>query len=96
MANEDFTSNKTSKKVRTRRKSRINPKVIANIIPLSTERRREDAQHQWSEALKAYIGTLNHNDFNIAQHVMKFITQKQIRIDTSRSCEVIPFQAMKK
>ena len=104
MANEDFTSNKATKKARkvatpkarTHRKSRINPKVIANIIHLSIERRKESARNQWSDALKIYLATLNDNDFNIAQHVVRFIAQKPCAIDTSYLCEVIPFPAIKK
>jgi hypothetical protein len=74
-----------------RRKSRINPKVVAHIVPLSAKRRKKAALDQWSKALKIYLGTLNRNDFNIAQHVIKFIAQKPFSVDTSRSCVVIRF-----
>ena len=82
-----------SKVTSPRRKTvKVIPNVVAHIVPMSFERRREDAYANWSEALKIYIGTLNQNDFNIAQHVIRFVSQKPLKaVDTSHSCKVIPF-----
>lgn len=105
MADEDFTSNKATKKARkvtptpkarTRHKSRINPKVVANIVHLSYERRKQAAREKWHLALKVYLSSLDKHEFDIAENVVTFITQRPFLVDKSYSCEVIPFQAIKK
>lgn len=98
MAEKDFTLvvDHATPKARRRKTVKVIPNVVANITPLSYERRREDAQAKWSEAFKLHLGTLNHNDFNIAQHVINLVSQKPLKIDTSYSCEVIPFPVQNK
>jgi hypothetical protein len=85
------TSKPRTRRTRKTKTIKVVPEVLANIVHLSTERRKEAAQAKWSEALKIYLGTLNHNDFNIAEHVIKFVCQKPLAIDISHLCEVIPF-----
>lgn len=83
---------KVTVKPRARRKSPcINPKVMANIVHLSDERKKEHAREKWDIALKAYIFSLDGHEFDIAKHVLMFIKQKPRIIDSSYSCEVIPF-----
>lgn len=83
-------------KPRARRKqTRINPKVIANIIHLSDERKKEHAREKWNDALRAYISSLKDEEFDIAKHVLMFVCQRPSIIDSSYSCEVIPFPLLK-
>ncbi len=105
MAIEDFTSNRTTQKVckaakatrkaQSRNKSRINPKVVANIIHLSEERKKENARLKWGNALKVYLATLDGNKFSIAEHVMMFISQRPRLSDPTYSCEIITFPSVK-
>jgi hypothetical protein len=83
---------KVTVKPRARRKSScINPKVIANIVHLSDERKKENAREKWGVALNEYLRSLGHHEFDIAKHVIMFISQKPSLIDSSYSCKVIPF-----
>ena len=83
---------KVTVKPRARRKSPcINPKVIANIIHLSDERKKENAREKWGVALNEYLRSLGGHEFDIAKHVIMFISQKPSLIDSSYSCKVIPF-----
>lgn len=69
----------------------LTPNVVASIIPLSDERRIKAAQAIWSDALKVYLGTLSDDDFNIANHIIKFVTQKPLSLKHLKSCEVLLF-----
>lgn len=92
MAINDSTP--ATSKARSRSKSlRINPKVVANIVHLSKERRKEAATEKWHTALKVYIRSLNKHEFDIAKHVLMFISQKPCIVDSSYSCTVIPFKS---
>ena len=83
---------KATSKARSRSKSlSINHKVIANIVHLSYERRETAAKEKWHAALKVYIRSLNNSEFDIAKHVLMFISQKPCLVDPEYSCEVIPF-----
>lgn len=72
-----------------RRKSRINPKVIANIIHISPERRKEAVRDKWNLALKYYLSSLDGYEYDIAKHVLMFVMQRPAIVDKSYSCEVI-------
>jgi hypothetical protein len=86
------TSTSATLKTRLRSKSlSISPKVIANIVHLSYERREASAKEKWHTALKVYIRSLNSREFDIAKHVLMFISQKPCLVDPEYSCEVIPF-----
>lgn len=92
MANADSTP--AVSKARSRRKSpRTNPKVVANIIHLSYERRKEAAREKWDAALITYVCSLNKHEFDIAKHVMMFVSQKPCLVDLKYSCEVISFKS---
>lgn len=47
-----------------RRKSVSNPKVVANIIHLSVERRKESALEKWGRALQVYLSSLGSVDIS--------------------------------
>ncbi len=93
---EQMTMSTQSKVTSTRRTRKtksvsVTPNVVANIIQIPLERRQEVARNKWSQALKIYISMLNENDFDIAQHVIRFIAQKPRIVDPYYSCLVIPF-----
>lgn len=79
-------------KARSRRKSRINPKLITNIVHFPAERRKEAIQAKWETSLKVYISSLRGWEFDIAKHILMFIKQSPALVDKSYSCTVIQFQ----
>ncbi len=83
---------KATSKTRSRSKSlSINPKVIANIVHLSYERREAFAKEKWHTALKVYMRSLNSREFDIAAHVLMFVSQKPCLVDPEYSCDVTLF-----
>ena len=106
MANEDFTSNKATQKVRkltptpkarSRSKSRINPKVIANIVFINPETRKQQAHTDWLAAFRRYVDTLSNDEQSLVKKCLAFTIAKPINREYLQDrCPVIPFPAMKK
>ena len=80
-------------KARSRRKSRINTKLITNIVHFPAERRKEAAQAKWDTSLKVYLSSLSGWELDVAKHILMFIKQSPSLVDRTYSCKVIPFSS---
>ncbi|MBL8499645.1 MAG: hypothetical protein LZF63_06780 [Nitrosomonas sp.] len=109
MANKDSTSNKTTKeackvapatpKARTRRKTKSapNPKVVANIVFINPETRKQQAYKDWQKTLREYVHTLSNDEVTLVRKCMTFICAEPDKRDYLHGkCPVIPFSAIRK
>lgn len=107
MADKDSTSNRTTQKIckaakATRKaclrsKSRINPKVIANIVFIAPELRKQQSYRDWNIALRAYFETLSNDEQTLVKKCMAFVCAKpEYREHLHGCCPVIPFPIVSK
>lgn len=98
MAKKDFTAQEgnTTPKPRARRKSAINPKVVANIVHMTPERRKAFARHEWLEATKTFILTLSDHEKNICSKVLLFAQNNPKNGEPLYDCKVIAFPIQSK
>ena len=106
MADKDSTSNRTTPKVckaakatrkaHLRNKSRINPKVIANIVFIPPETRKIRALSDWDTAFRSYVNTLSNDEQTIVKKCLLFTCAKpENREHLHGKCPVIPFLTKK-
>lgn len=89
------TSTFATPKARSRRKSpRINHKVLASIVFINPELRKQQALKDWGAALIAYINTLSNDEQTIVRKCMTFICAEPSKRDYLHGlCPVIQFPA---
>jgi hypothetical protein len=98
MADKDFTAQEgnTTPKPRTRRKSAMNLKVVANIVHITPERRKAFADHEWHEATKVFILSLSDHEKDICRKAMLLVQNVPVRRERLYDCKVITFPIQNK
>lgn len=84
-----------SKVASTRRKSKPNPKVVANVVYITPELRKEFAAYEWRTAVKEYVLSLSNHERNICKKLMLFVGEKPDDRVALDPCAVIPFPSIK-